>query len=370
MNLTLPGVGTEIGPNYANEINNDFSILDGHNHSVGNGVLITPAGLNISTDLSFVNNNATVLRSVRMTSQSGALYGASDLGCIYNNAGDLYYNDGSGNQIAMTASGGIAGSPGSIANLVSPASATYTAASETFTWAAGTSGKAAAMDNGSVTIRQNNTASANGITLASPNSLANAYSLTLPTALPGSTQYLSCDSSGNLGTVTGDAIGQVMTSVGSNAISVVRTRATGSSVGAGGVAISSSCGNFLTTTMSPTFVAVTNLSVTLVTSGRPVFIGLIPDGTSNVNYIGMSSSGFSFAGNVQILNGATAIGFFAVADIASVTASGGRTWETSPQIISTIDAPSAGTQSYSIQCSIAGGSSMSFEYIKLIAYEL
>lgn len=218
MNLPVPGVGTEVGPDYANDVNNCFSIVDGHTHTVGNGVQITPAGINISTDLPFGDNNATGLRSARLQDQNGVLSGSSDLACLYNNGGNLYFNDGSGNQIAMTAGGGIAGSPGSIANLVSPASASYSAASKTFTWASGSSGKAAAMDSGGLTIRQTDTASAKGIDLVSPNSLGANYALTLPTGLPASTKYMSCDSGGNLGFVTADDIAAAMTSTGADAI--------------------------------------------------------------------------------------------------------------------------------------------------------
>lgn len=365
MNLPVPGVGTEIGPNYAQDINSCLSILDSHTHTVGNGVAITPTGLNINSDLSFIGNNAINLRSVRLSTQSGVLSGATDLGCLYNNAGDLYFNDGSGNQIAITASGGIAGSPGSIANLVSPASATYTAASKTFTWASGTSGKAAAMDNGSVTIRQTDTASANGITLTSPNSLASPYSLTLFTGLPGSTQYVSCDSSGNLGTVSADTIGVAMTSTGANSIANARTRAVASTVGIGGVAISASSGAFTTTAVILT--NVTNLSVTITTTGRPVFVGMIPDGSLTLNhyaYMGCSGSAGPISSHLAIYNGSF------IVDQTEISSSGTEIGV--PPSFYTIDTPAAGTITYQIQTRSLSGSSVTsiINDCALTAYEL
>lgn len=288
MNLVVPGVGTEIGPNYANEINNDLSILDAHNHTIGNGAPIPSSGLLINADLSMNDTNLISIRSLRLQDQGGVLSGGSDLACLYNNGGNLYFNDSSGNQIAITAAGGVAGSPGSIANLVSPASATYTAASKTFTWASGTSGKAAAMDNGSVTIRQTDTASANGITIQSPNALGSAYSLTLPSALPGALEYVSCDTSGNLGLVTADSIGSAMTSVGANAVRESTTKTTGTTVTAGNVALSLSSGAFSVTGNTET--QVTNFSVTITTVGKPIVIKLVPDGTATANSVSSSAN--------------------------------------------------------------------------------
>src|SRR5690606_21098393 len=53
------------------------------------------------------------------------------------------------------------------------------------------------------------------------------------------------------------------------------SRTTGTSVGIGGVAISESSGLYIKETSD--FETVTNLSVTLETTGRPVFVGLIGD---------------------------------------------------------------------------------------------
>lgn len=202
MGMPIPGVGNTTGPTWASDLNTSLNIIDGHNHSIGSGVQITPDGLNINSDLSFGSNNALSLLKAGFTSQLSALTGTNFLSFV---AGNLYVNDGSGNQIPITAGGGVAGSPGSIGSLTSPASATYSAGSKLFLWQSGSS-KAAAMDNGAITIRETDVASAKGITIASPVSLAADYNLTLPTALPASTRYLSGDNSGNLGFVTAQSI--------------------------------------------------------------------------------------------------------------------------------------------------------------------
>lgn len=195
MSLVVPTVGVDPGPDWANNLNADLSILDGHNHAAGSGVQINPAGLNINSDLTFLSNNAIALRSSRYTSQASPISGALDLDCVYVSGVDLYYNDGNGNQIRITESGGVAGTPGSIANLTSPASATYVSGDQTFVWQSAAL-TPANMDFGSAIFR-NITASSFGVTLNPPSSLGSNYSLTLP-AVPGVKSIMALDASGNM----------------------------------------------------------------------------------------------------------------------------------------------------------------------------
>ena len=195
MNLPIPGVTLTDGPQWASDLNASLTLIDQHNHSSGSGVQVTPSGLNINSNLPFNSNNATSLRSVNFTSQSAPLALGSDLGCIYVSGVDLYYNDENGNQIQITAGGGVAGTPGSIANLTSPASASYVSGSGSFVWqqAVNTS---ADMDFGSAIMR-NDTASSNALTLSPPPAMANNFGLTLPN-LPASQKFMTLDSSGNM----------------------------------------------------------------------------------------------------------------------------------------------------------------------------
>src|SRR5271165_3668054 len=121
MNLPIPVPGTDPGPDYANNINAAFTILDGHTHSPGSGVQIGVSGLNINGDLPFNNHNATLLRSTRYQVQGSTFSVAADVGALYVTGVDLYYRDISGNNVRITQSGNVAGTPGSIANLNSPA---------------------------------------------------------------------------------------------------------------------------------------------------------------------------------------------------------------------------------------------------------
>lgn len=365
MAMPVPVVGTDPGPQYATDLNTCLSIIDAHDHTAGNGVAITPSGLNINADLTFqTTSSITNIKKVGFTSQGSALTGTSFLSFV---GGNLYVNDSSGNQIPITSAGGVAGSPGSIGSLTSPASATYTAGSKLFTWSAD-SGKAAAMDNGAVTIRETNIASAKGVTIASAGSLAADYQLTLPAALPGSTQYMTSTSAGVLAFSSADAIGSAMTATGSNAVAATRTRTTGTTVGIGGVALSASSGVF--TTSSSTLTDVTNLSVTITTSGRPVILKLVADGsTVQFSQVYAQSVGAeSPYGILAFLQGATVI---SLNGIHAVTNAGNTEIYYPPNAYEYLDFPVAGTYTYKVQIKrVNSNNNIGVLYSKLVAFEL
>lgn len=203
MGLVVPSVGVDPGPDWANNLNASLSILDSHDHTPGKGVQVTPDGLNINSDLSFIGNNATLLRSTRFAAQSAPLALSADLGCLYVAGLDLYYNDELGNQVRITQSGGLAGTPGSIGGLVPPASVTYIPGNETFVFQSDVN-TPANIDVASIIVR-NLTMGSNGITLSPPNALASNFTITLPT-LPAVGSVLTIDPSGNMGTIPTSSI--------------------------------------------------------------------------------------------------------------------------------------------------------------------
>lgn len=195
MNLPVPVVGEDSGPDWANNLNACMTVIDGHNHSAGSGVPINPGGININSDFSMNSNDVIQARSLRMNSQSSPLSDPDDLDCVYVSNGDLFYNDSDSNQIQITQNGAVAGTPGSIANLVSPASASYVSANQTFVWQSD-SNTPANMDSGSITVR-NIESGSNGVTLSPPASLPSNYSITLP-PLPNSQKFMTLDNAGNM----------------------------------------------------------------------------------------------------------------------------------------------------------------------------
>ena len=192
--MPIPVVGQEPGPQWATDINTCLGLIDQHNHTNGSGVPITPAAIDINADLSFGNQNAVLLRSARFDAQGAPLALPEDLSCVYVSGVDLWYNDDNGNQIQITANGAVAGTPGSIANLVAPASASYVSATGTFVFQQD-SNEAANIDGASHIFRRTIPSSA-GLTLSPPTSLVSDYTLTLP-AIPAATAFVTLDNSGN-----------------------------------------------------------------------------------------------------------------------------------------------------------------------------
>lgn len=364
MSLPVPVIGVDPGPQYASDVNGCLSILDGHNHSVGSGVQITPAGLNINSDLSFLANNATTLRSVRFSPQLAVLSLPTDLGCLYEVGVDLYYNDGSGNNVRITQSGGVAGTPGSIANLTSPASATYVSGSQTFVWQSAAS-TPANMDGASYILR-NLTANSHGLTLSPPNAMGADYSIVLP-SLPGSTLPVTIDSAGNMGSsqiATGQIADLAVTAakIAANTITLnqLAIRGSASTVGVGGFAVSTSCGTF--STSSTSFVDVTNLVITITTLGGPVQIGLKSDESSNTSSIGVVGGTIAFVEFVR--NGGTPLGPMLIQGTNS------STLLIPPSSIQIVDIPAAGTWTYSLRIKVNNGADVAGCFnAEIYAYE-
>ncbi len=305
MSLIIPSIGTELAPTWAQDINNSLQLIDQHNHTPGSGLPITPAAMSIDADLALNNFNLVTIRSARFTAQDSPLAEGTDLDCVYVSGVDLYYNDGNGNQVRITQSGGVAGSPGSIAGLTSPASATYVAGTQTFVWQSAAN-TAANMDGGSLKLR-NITAGSNAVTINPPAALAANYSLTLPAALPGSTKFLTLDASGNIGNVYD--VDNVTIQIAANNLQVkdggitlakMAALSVGTSQLVDGAATyikqgpansisSSSSGSFTDVTTTP--VDVTNLSVSLTVDGtKRVRLFLTSDGTSNPASLAVAST--------------------------------------------------------------------------------
>lgn len=192
MNLPVPVVGSEDGPQYAVDVNSCFTLLDQHDHTPGKGVAITPSGINVNAALSMANNFLSNTAGVNFQAQGST----PGLNTIYVNGVDYYLVDGSGNNIRLTQSGGIAGAPGSISGLVAPASATYVPGLSTFIWQSNTN-IAANMDVGALLMRNLSPNSTFALTLQPPAGLAANYTITLP-ASPGVTSFLTIDNSGTI----------------------------------------------------------------------------------------------------------------------------------------------------------------------------
>jgi microcystin-dependent protein len=198
MNLEIPEVGITGGPEYATQINNSLLTIDSHSHLPGSGIPVVTAALNINEDLAINSNNLTSVRSVRFNPETSELNGPTDLTCTYVVGSDLYYNDATGTPVRITQNGAVAGTPGSISNLVPPASAAYVGASSTFVFESNTN-VAANLDMRNAILRKSSSLSP-GLTLSPPTGMVSDYTVTLPT-LPAAQSFLGIDVSGNISSV-------------------------------------------------------------------------------------------------------------------------------------------------------------------------
>jgi hypothetical protein len=135
-------------------------------------------------------------------------------------------------------------------------------------------------------------------------------------------------------------------------------------------AVSASSGGFSTTSAS--LVDVTNLSVTITTSGRPVLVQVISDGSANAvfNTISQTASDTVVisAPNLLLRNGSIVGRYILRASVQSSATDTGLEINTPP--FSFIDTPTAGLQTYKIQVSAGFQTSINYSNAKLIAVEL
>ena len=336
MQLPNPTPGVDPGPDYANNIQSSLIVIDQHNHTQGSGVFITPAAININADLPFNTNNATLLRSARFAQLGSALVSAvPDQGCLYvalvGSNYELFYNDTSSNQVQLTLTGSVNATSSGITSGNDSA-----AFSSNVLVVNSSSAGPLNIQAGSLLIG-NNSVGSKFITLSPTGTIAADYGLQLPT-IPAATSYLSIDTSGNIAASVPVAVNY---------------------------AISSSCGNFSITTTS--FSDITNLSVTITTSGGPVIVFCQSDGTSGGNNGGMFI--FEAMGGTQeigLFRGASLVGQWALPAIgsgASVVLPGGTVY--------LFDPVSAGTYTYTVKGFNIGTPFESIaSYMVLVAYEL
>jgi len=185
MGLTLPEVLVTSGPQYATEINTALDEVDSHDHSPGKGSRITPSGLNINASLPINNNSITNIKSLVLATQTSVTTNKS----IYSRGVDLYYRDDAGNEIQLTAAGGVnVSGVGGFTGLVSPASATYTLLSETFGFFSDAA-EYAKLATGDLQIFPRTGASPQAVTFIA-DAATSAYDLQLPATAPVANSFM------------------------------------------------------------------------------------------------------------------------------------------------------------------------------------
>jgi hypothetical protein len=354
-NMNLPNAvpGVDPGPDYADNNQDCFNILDQHNHSPGSGVQINPSGILINADLPFNDNNATTLRSVRFQVQASALSLATDLGCLYVTGVDLWFNDENGNQIQLTKGGVVNATSSGISS--GTASASFVAGVLVVDSAPTTP---ANIQVGSILLG-NNTPGSNFLTLSPPSAMPANYQITLP-FLPASNLPMSLSSTGTItaAQITTSQIANLAVTDAQIANATITqdklaVRATGVTVGVGGIAISASGGG----TVGGSFTVF--CTVTITTTGSPVMLLFQSDGTTGGSYAQAANTGSVLT--VAFFNGAT--------QQATYLFDTGAGRDIINPSCTYIDTPVAGTYTYTVQA-VASSFAWNLSAMELVAYEL
>jgi hypothetical protein len=191
LGVTLPVVEVTPGPAWASLVNQALqALIDSVEAKV------TPAGISIDADLDAKGQAVTGLDRLRLQNR-GALSGPTNARSLYVRDGELYYNDGAGNEVKLTdggslnaaALGGFTGDYG-----LGAEAAHYSAAATRFRFTSAADVNAE-LDTGDILLRQR-AAAALAIKVKSPAGLAAAIERVLLGANPASTSLLTISSSG------------------------------------------------------------------------------------------------------------------------------------------------------------------------------
>lgn len=162
--------------------------------------------------------------------------------------------------------------------------------------------------------------------------------------------------------------------IGSSAVTtskILDANVTRAKLVAVGQQLSSSCGASMTIT-GTSYTDVTNLTVTLTTTGRPVRLFLVCADTTNTSkcYINRSNGGTSVTGFIKFIQDSSDIAI--VSDSSMFSASSSSIVYGIPiGAISHTYSVAAGTYVYKIQAKTGGATeTINFEYLRLMAYEL
>jgi hypothetical protein len=260
MKLPIPIPGVDTGLTWENSLVSCLTLIDQHMHAPNYGVQIPSSGLNINGTLSINNQYLTSIGGLFLTQYASPI-SSSLLSVLYSGngaSGDLFYNDGAGNQVRITEGGAVNATSSGIS------SGTATAAFSAGLLVVNSATNTPANIQGASLLLGNNLANSKYLTLSPPSSMASNISMMLPT-IPVSTSFLQMDSSGNMSGAVPTSQGLTGSNLANNTIgSQQRLINIATSPGSGSVSV----GNSLTQ-------ITTNFSLT--TSGNPVDLSLTSD---------------------------------------------------------------------------------------------
>ena len=114
MSLNTPSVGVTAGPDWATQNNENFEILDTHDHTSGKGAQLTPSSLNINADLEFNQNSVTEVKNLTLDNTIHSSASGDTNVSVYVFEGNLYYRNNSGVGVQITNASSLNSTGGAI----------------------------------------------------------------------------------------------------------------------------------------------------------------------------------------------------------------------------------------------------------------
>lgn len=216
MGVILPTLGGDSG-DWDDKLNAGITLIDAHDHTSGKGTQVPSAGININADLSFAGNAATALGKAAFSAVTALVSGSKTL-FVSSSDNELYWRTNAGTNVKLTSGttintslvGGIVGDYTAVG-----AEVAFNDANDRYTFKQNSATGWARLASGEVRIFETGTSESVYVGLAAPAALGASYTLTLPTALPGSTLLAQCDSSGNI-TFSNTVVNSVVLAVDKN----------------------------------------------------------------------------------------------------------------------------------------------------------
>lgn len=367
MQLDLPVPGETPAGEWGEQVNEAFEAIDSHNHASGKGVRVPVAGIAWNADVPLAANSITQAGSIGFGDRASLLSTGRRL-FVHN--GDLYYTDSSSRSVRLTVDGEVASATeGAIDGLAPPAAVAYEGIDQRFTFFSNEgTGTRGIIDVGPVDVREP-TSGAKRVRIKSPSALASDYDITLPTALPASTYPLCVSSAGQVSATAG----QVSTAaLADGAVTTAKLKdgaVTRTKLSPVGQQVSDSCGAF--SADSTGFTPVTNMVVEITTSGRPIMVMAVADGSENYSEwqhpASAGSTGIRVGLTVDDGDNETVIARILLSATASTLAG----W--APSTLSAVYVPpAAGTYTFKAQLASASGvaNPAYARYMRLVAWEL
>jgi hypothetical protein len=205
MGLVLPTRGAPGSGLWADAIDAMMALIDAHTHQTGSGALIRPAAIGINGDLTFAGNGATNLGKAAFTAVTALAAGSKTL-FVSSSDNELYWrsnggtNGGTNVKLTSGSTLNVAGFAGGIGGDYTGVSAAlnYDDANTRYTMKQGGGTTWARIASGDLRLHETGTSESFYVGIAAPAALAGAYTITLPTAAPGSTQLVQMAASGQM----------------------------------------------------------------------------------------------------------------------------------------------------------------------------